>query len=69
MIAIFGVGVANVSVGCTIVGILLAQRRHADARMDVMQTALGALAERVAKIEGMLFAFGHTPEPTTAETT
>ena len=70
--------IAIIAVGCTIVGLLLANRRHADARMDVMQTrmdgmqtcmdgmqtALGALAERVARIEGMLAAFGHAPEPT-----
>ena len=55
--------VAIIAVGCTIVGLLLANRRHADVRMDMMQTALGSLGERVACIEGMLAVVGHAPEP------
>ncbi len=54
--------VAIIAVGCTIVGLLLANRRHADVRMDGMQTALAALGERVARIEGMLAVFGHVGE-------
>ena len=48
--------VAIVAAGCTIVGVLLANRRHADVQMDRMQTALAALGGRVARIEGMLAA-------------
>lgn len=72
--------IAIIAVGCTVVGLLLANRRHADARMDgmqarmdgmqarmddrmdAMQTALAALGERVARIEGMFAVFGHSGE-------
>ena len=62
--------IAIIAVGCTVVGLLLANRRHADvrmdgmqSRMDGMQSALGGLGERVARIEGMLAVAGHAPEP------
>ena len=54
--------IAIIAVGCTVVGLLLANRRHADVRMDGMQTALIGLGERVARIEGMLAVTGHAPE-------
>ena len=55
--------IAIIAVGCTVVGLLLANRRHADVRMDGMQTALSSLGERVARIEGMLAVAGHAPGP------
>lgn len=61
--------VAIIAVGCTIVGLLLVDRRHVDVRMDGMQAALAVLGERVAHIdervaciEGMLAVLGHTGE-------
>ena len=54
--------IAIIAVGCTVVGLLLTNRRHADARMDAMQMALAALGERVARIEGMFAVFGHSGE-------
>ena len=54
--------IAIIAVGCTVVGLLLANRRHADVRMDGMQTALSSLGERVARIEGMLAVTGRAPE-------
>lgn len=77
--------VAIIAVGCTVVGLLLADRRHANVRMDgmqvrmdrmqarmddhmdAMQTALAALGERVARIEGM-FAVSQLGEPTAENT-
>ena len=55
--------IAIIAVRCTVVGLLLVSRRHADVRMDGIQSALGRLGERVARIEGMLAVTGHAPEP------
>lgn len=55
--------IAIIAVGCTVVGLLLASLRHADVRMDGIQSALSRLGERVARIEGILAVTGHAPEP------
>ncbi len=62
--------IAIIAFGCIVVGLLLDDRRHADARMngmqsrmDEMQSALGGLEERLARMGGMLAVGCRAAEP------